>query len=458
MKYCSTGILNKALVLLFGLFAITSQAQTLSQSPYGRFALGDLQYTPSPYQQSMGGLSKAVADSNILSFNQPAALAFLERGVTIFEAGLSGAQTSYVYPNRSTTGRTAGFGYFGLAFPVFKKFWNASISLVPVSNVGYVLRDTVTNALAGDAYLSYAGAGGYSAFSMTHGFRLGKNFSLGIQGSYTFGRTDYKSLLYFPDALNDGNRNSLITRTNQLNGFDLNTGLMYRKYFRKRKPSEDGKTRKDSLHLTLGGTFHPLMNLNGTYSYLAQSFFGAGPGVLSVAGTNDTVSYIGNQKGSISMPMQYGGGITLSNSAEKWLIGAEYVYTDWNNFRLFGAVDSVKSSFRLAAGLQIIPAGNNFTGKVSYFKRIRYRAGFSFSDGYLLVDGQQLPEMAVSIGLGLPVVLRTYNTRPATSILNLSVTAGRRGTRGSNPLVEEYLRLTLGFSLNDRWFRKIKYD
>jgi len=458
MKFCFIRNLHKTIVLLFTLCALHTQAQTLSQSPYGRFGLGDLKYSPSPYQQALGGLSKAIGDSNTLSFNQPAALAYLESGVTIFEAGLSGTQTSYVYPNRSTVGNTAGFGYFGLAFPISKKFWNTSISLTPVSNVGYTLRDTINNSITGDAYLTYAGAGGYSAFSMTHAFKLGKNFSLGVQLDYVFGRTDYSSTVFFPSALNNGNRNSLVTRSNRINGFDVNTGLMYRKYFRKRKQGDGSKPIQDSLHLTIGGTFHPLMDLAGSYSYLSQTFFGNAPGTLSIAGTNDTILYIGQQAGNVSMPMQYGGGITLGNSAQKWLVGAEYVYTNWNDFRLFGLADSVKSSYRLAAGIQIMPAGINTTGKVNYFKRVRYRAGFNYSDGLLSVDGKRLPEMEISLGFGFPVVLRTYNTRPATSMLNVAISAGRRGVRNSNPLVEEYLRVTLGFSLNDRWFRKVKYD
>lgn len=458
MKFCLQQNLHKILVLLILISGTGLNAQTLSQSPYGRFGLGDMKHTPSPFQQALGGLSQAIGDSNSLSFNQPAALAYLEAGVTIFEAGMSGAQTNYVYSNRSTTGRTAGFGYFGLAFPIHRKFWNTSFTLTPLSNVGYVLRDTISGTLSGDAYLTYAGAGGYSSFSWNHGFKIGKNFSLGVQASYLFGRTDYTSTVLFPNALNAGNRNSLVTRSNKLNGLDVNTGIMYRKYFRKRKPREGKPEKTDSLHLTIGGTYHPLMGVDGSFSYLAQTFFGNAPGILSVAGTNDTVSFANSEKGRVDLPMQYGGGITLSNSAEKWLFGVEYMYSDWNNFRLFGSPDSVVSSYRMAAGLQIMPAGNAMSGKVPYFKRIRYRAGFSYSDGFLMVNGQRLPEMAVSIGFGLPVVLRTYNTRPATSILNIAISAGRRGVRGQNPLVEEYLRLSIGFSLNDRWFRKVKYD
>jgi len=76
----------------------------------------------------------------------------------------------------------------------------------------------------------------------------------------------------------------------------------------------------------------------------------------------------------------------------------------------------------------------------------------------LSINGAAVPEYGFSMGFGLPVTLRTYNTRSATSVLNLAIGVGRRGLKGTNPLVEDYLRVSLSFSLNDRWFRKLQYD
>jgi hypothetical protein len=436
-------------------------AQTLSQSPYGRFGLGDQQHTASPYLQALGGASQAIADSNILNLNQPAALAALESGVTIFEAGLNGTATRYTFSNNVTSGRTAGFGYFGLAFPIIKNKWNMAFALNPLSNVGYVLRDTIADDQSGDIYLSYAGTGGYSSFSWTNGFKIGRNFSLGVNARYLFGRVDYSSRVIFSEGIGNGDKNSLITRSNRLGGFDFQGGLMYRKYFRKHKPAvnadgEKSKAKTDSLHLTFGGTFKPLLGVNGSYSYLAESFFGNSP---TVGGAfNDTIAINDKTQGVVNLPMQYGAGITLSNSANKWLLTAEMVYTDWDNFKLFNLRDSVRSSYRAALGFQINPMPTYNGVKSNYFKRIRYRFGANYSDGMLSINGAAVPEYGLSLGFGLPVTLRTYNTRSATSVLNLAVSLGRRGLKGTNPLVEDYLRVSLSFSLNDRWFRKLQYD
>ena len=160
------------------------------------------------------------------------------------------------------------------------------------------------------------------------------------------------------------------------------------------------------------------------------------------------------------MPMQFGGGITLKRSSNKWLVTADYVYTDWNGFKIYGKQDSVRSSYRLGLGLQINPlaSSRNTAGRVPYWKKIRYRAGGYYSDGYLRLNGNAVPEYGFSLGFGLPVVLRTYNTRSSTSLLNFAITIGQRGVSGVNNLNEQFVKGTLSFSLNDRWFRKFQYD
>jgi len=465
MKFFSLRLSALFLLVILSSFHQVSIAQTLSQSPYGRFGQGDNLYTPSPFLQSMGGVSQALVDSNILNLNQPASLAALESGVTIFEAGLTGTSTTYDFANKSSMGRTAGFGYFGLAFPIKKKVWNMSISLSPSSNVGYFLRDTISDPSSGTIFLGYEGSGGYSNFAIGNGFQLGKNFSLGVQVRYIFGRVDYSSQVVFVDGQDEGLRNSLVTRTNRMGDIQFETGLMYTKRFRRagyKNPQASERSKRfedrDSLVLTFGGTFRPATELNGSYTYLAQTYFGGSP-QNSVAFT-DTIAFDDRLTGVFSMPLQYGGGLTLGSSSKKWMVSSDFVYTNYDSFRIFGQQDSVRSSYRASFGLQInpMPSVKVGSGKVAYWKKVRYRFGAYYSDGMLRIDGNAVPEMGLSLGFGLPISLRTYNTRPATSILNFTLSVGQRGVKGTNPLVEQYIRGTIGFSLNDRWFRKVQYD
>jgi len=465
MKFFSLRLSGLSFLLILSSLHQVSVAQTLSQSPYGRFGPGDKLYTTSPFLQSMGGVSQALADSNILNLNQPASLASLESGVTIFEAGLTGTSTTYDFANQSSMGRTAGFGYFGLAFPIKKKVWNMAISLSPSSNVGYFLRDTINDPSAGTIFLGYEGSGGYSNFAIGNGFQIGKNLSLGLQVRYVFGRVDYSSQVVFVEGQNEGLRNSLVTRTNRMGDIQFETGLMYTKRFHRagyKNPQASTRNKRfedrDSLILIIGGTFRPATELNGSYTYLAQTYFGGSP--TNPIAFTDTIAFDDRLTGVFNMPMQYGGGVTLGSSSKKWVASGDVVYTNYDSFRIFGQQDSVRSSYRASIGFQInpMPTVKVGSGKVSYLKKIRYRAGAYYSDGMLRIDGNAVPEMGVSIGLGLPISLRTYNTKPATSILNFTLSVGQRGAKGTNPLVEQYIRGTIGFSLNDRWFRKVQYD
>ncbi len=470
MKFSSIRYTERILLLVCFLApASILKSQTLSQSPYGRFGLGDVLESSSAFIQGLGGVKKAVADSNSLNLSQPAALGALEGGVTIFEAGLSGLSTQYNGVLGTRSGRTAGFGYFALAFPIKRNVWNVSLSLTPLSNAGFTLRDSVTDVEAGLVNLKYTGEGGFSAFSFGNGFHIGKNLNLGIQLRYLFGKTDYSSKVIFNgDTINQ--RNSLITNSNRMGDVDLVTGIQYQIRFRKpkdratmlRDTTLDGKqivrrkAERDSLHLIFGGTFRPMTTVNGSTSFLSQTFFGNDPGTTFT----DTTLFKDRENGKIIMPMQFGGGITLKSSRDRWMVTADYVYTDWNGFRLFDQVDSVRSSYRLGLGIQINPVSTvrANSGRVAYWKKIRYRAGGYYSDGYLRLNGKAVPEFGVSLGFGLPVVLRTYNTRTATSVLNFAISAGQRGVSGTNDLNERFLKGTISFSLNDRWFRKFQYD
>jgi len=59
------------------------------------------------------------------------------------------------------------------------------------------------------------------------------------------------------------------------------------------------------------------------------------------------------------------------------------------------------------------------------------------------IDGEQLEERAITVGIGLPISL----PRQQVSFINLSAEFGRRGQGTS--LQETYGEFTVGFTLND---------
>lgn len=463
MKFYSIRKPDFFLFLLFASFfgLSTATGQNLSQSPYGRYALGDQLPNPSAWSQSLGGSSLAVNDSSVLNLAQPASLTSMGVGVSIFEGSISGQQRTYSTASLKATGRTAGYSSVALAFPIIKKRWSTAIHLMPLTNVGYLLRDSIETEQEGKILFNYDGKGGLSAVGMTHSLQLTKDWAIGAEVRYLFGKSSYYTETSFPDQLLQV-RATRITSASQINDFDARFGMTFQHRFRRPKKRTPDKsvlagtpqTRQskgsDSLHVKLGFTFRPSFSLSGTSTLVAESFFGSGNSAAII----DTALFRNQEKGEFVMPMQFGGGLSLGSSSNKWLFTADYRYTDWSGFRIFGQPDSVRSSFTASAGLQWIPSPN----KNKLLARSAYRLGGYYSDGMLKLNGNAVPEYGISIGVGLPFVVPTYYRKPVMSMLNLALTFGQRGSINPNLLQEQFIRLSVGFSLNDRWFVRTRFE
>lgn len=449
---------------ILGLLLLTSvglTAQNLSQSPYGRYALGDNLPNPSAWSQSLGGSYHAANDSSVLNLGQPASLTSLGRGVSIFEGSISAGIVDYSNGTLTKRGTTAGYSSVALAFPILKKRWSAAIHLMPITNMGYSLRDSIETEEDGLISYNYNGNGGISAVGFTNSIQIYKDLAIGAEMRYIFGKSNYITEVNFPDQQLQI-RATKTTATNQIKDFDAKFGLTYQIRFRspRRKSRENTvfepstsqkqKTNKDSLHLKFGFTFKPSLSLTGNYNFVAESFFGSSEFATIV----DTVFERESLGGQVIMPMQYGAGFSLSNSNKKWMFTADYRYTDWANFKLFENTDSVRSSYTASAGIQFIPQPT----KSSTFRSASYRLGGYYSDGMLRINGNNVPEYGLSFGVGLPFTIPTYYRKPVTSMVNLAFTYGQRGNINPNLLAEQFFRVSLSFSLNDRWFVRTRFE
>ena len=100
------------------------------------------------------------------------------------------------------------------------------------------------------------------------------------------------------------------------------------------------------------------------------------------------------------------------------------------------------------AGLQWIP---NPTDLRYYLKRVQYRFGAYYSQLPMLVNGQSIRDVGVTVGFGFPY-------KYFTSIFHTAFRLGMRGSTSHGLVRELYGELVLGVSLNDVWFVKRKYQ
>jgi hypothetical protein len=197
-------------------------------------------------------------------------------------------------------------------------------------------------------------------------------------------------------------------------------------------------TKVSSVVVRLGTTFDPGLSLNGT------RLLNYSNGVVQ-----DTLY---NDEGKIAMPSKLGFGFTFSKP-NHWLIGADFSTQDWSKFNFFNETNTLQSAMNLNVGGEWIPE----ISSNKYGKKIAYRLGGYYNKTFLQLDGQDIKEMGVSFGIGLPIGY--YNPiGQSYSRINLGFSLGKRGTLESNLLQEMNVQLRLGVNLNDIWFIKRRID
>ena len=462
----------------------------------------------------MGGLSYGLHMPFNINFSNPAS--YTDLLLTTFELGANATFLEL----KNTVGKgqadDVSFGYFSLGFPVKMKKWGMSLGLLPYSNVGYTITQEGVNEVGDKRNLLFTGEGGLNQFYLGNAVALGKGYTAGVNASFMFGTINQQRRLYYPDG---GYRNARITEENVVNDFYFTFGLQktfdslvlaksdslvmfekdearlndsiavlnkaildLRKDSVSLNPSlviegvdsqkvgvrrdkmmgiitslAEQQRRLDSLSnlvvkrkqrsgwsLTLGLTGAPSMHLRGKRSSLVESY-----GLTPVGNeyVYDTILNEQSRSGRLVMPLSLGFGFAMKKGS-KWLAGADFSMQNWQDYSFFGQSDSLANSWRVAVGGQFVPNDRSIK---SYLALINYRLGFHYEQTYLNLNGSQLSQIGVSMGLGIPV-------KRSASMIHVSVEAGKRGTT-SNKLVEEnYIKCSLGFTLNDRWFVKTKID
>jgi hypothetical protein len=102
-----------------------------------------------------------------------------------------------------------------------------------------------------------------------------------------------------------------------------------------------------------------------------------------------------------------------------------------------------------AFGAFFVPDYTSFT---SFLKRVTYRAGLRYDKSGIVVRGSEINNFGITFGLGMPMGQSGFSN------LNLGFEFGRRGTTVANLVEENYLKVSVGLSLNDRWFLKRRID
>lgn len=424
--------------LIFNLSFLISFSQSITNSPYSRYGLGELQYNGFANNIPMGGIYNAMQNDTTAPFfinvSNPASHASIR--LTVFDFGLKSNMMKLETSDKEFASSKTALSYMALAFPV-TKWWGASVGLLPFSNVGYKIYDKKEQDSIGTVNYSYEGEGGINQVYLGNGFRK-KNFSAGVNVSYLFGDMAYFSRDSFPKASNSFN--TKLSQTTRVSDMYYSFGALYRKQLKK------------NWSLTLGATGNLQNNINVKKTTFAATY----ANTLGVEVMKDTIINEEDVKDTLTIPMMLGGGFVFKKG-DKWVLGFDYSMQNWSAFNSFGQSGLLKNSQRMAAGVQYIPNKNAGT-KEPYFKKVFYRMGFRYTNSYLKLENTPLTDYAVTFGAGLPLRKIKIGEIYSQSVINAGFEIGQMGTTDNNLIRQKYFNVFLSFTLNDRWFIKRKYD
>ncbi len=450
------------ILVVFFLFATvyvfnsTTTAQTATSSPYSRYGIGDIGRKSFGQGFAMGGASIALQNDSTPTFfinaGNPASYAF--NRYTTAELGVNYNRTTLLSSTAKEALNNASLAYIAMAFPV-KKWWGVSIGLLPFSTVGYNVSDHQEVSNVGDVDFLYEGSGGINQVYFGNGIKpfyglsrikhkkAWQGLSIGANASYLFGNLENtKRAILSPSTYAFNSRTGTTT---QVKGLYLDYGMQYAYTF----DSIRHRDLKENVKVVFGANFASQTNIGAKIDTLSYSYF---YNSLGAEIGKDTIQNTNNAKGEITLPLSFGIGITLKKG-DRWMFSADAAVQNWSHYLVFNKNGGLKNSKRVAIGAQYIP---NPKASASYWKRTNYRVGLRYGETALELKNTPLVEYAASLGVGLPVG-RNYILHHF-SMINIGIELGQRGTTTNGLIKENFLKATIGFTINDLWFLKPKFD
>ena len=438
----------RILSVLSIVFGLSFAANAQENSPYSRYGLGDLTPNQNMFTRGMGGISAATNDGRSLNFTNPASFSGI--GLTIFDVGgeVDTRTLKSSNPAQKFTSANTYFSYLQVGFPLTtprmaKKdiHWGMSFGLKPITKINYKIeKDERLNGID-SLHTLYEGSGGVNQAFIGTGIKF-KHFSIGINAGYMFGSKDYSTKLGFiNDSIYYYQSNSESKST--IGNLFFNGGIQYE------IPLKKDKNDNVIQSLRLGAYGNMQQNVRVSTDNIRETIvYDPGNGYYRI----DSVYEQKDVKGKIKYPARVGFGVNYSD--KNWMFGADFEFSNWDNYRYYGQTDAVKNNWTIRAGAQYYP--NKGTAVIKYFNFVKYRAGFYYGPDYITINKNR-PEYGFTIGAGMPLTtLKKVSYTGEFVVLNTAVEVGSRGNRQTN-LRENVVRINIGISMNASWFQKRKY-
>lgn len=414
-------------VIITLIICVNGFAQKADSSPYSSLGIGNEVEAKTVEEMSMGGVGTA-GISGQLSFSNPASYASL----LITRYTLSAENRAYWFKdeNGSDNSSNAYLSYLGIGIPLGDKAGFA-FGIQQNSTIGYTITENTYD--VDDELIQaglYEGDGGTNRVFLGFGYEVFKNFSLGLEGKYIFGKTE-KSIITQTRDIHLATKYKV---EGSANGFGLKAGAIYKKEI------------KPSLFVNLGTSieFENDLDFDADEYLYSVSLSGA-------ESPRDTILNV-ESKGIYKTPLKTNLGVSIGNPI-KWQVGVDYSFRSAieTSGNLVGHNPKLQyeGASKLSIGGYYIPRHNSIS---SYWQRVSYRAGVRFENSGIMVNGSStgseftsIKDYGISFGLGLPMG-RRY------SKIDTSFEYGQMGTTSNGLTKETYFNFRLALAFGDKWF------
>ncbi len=416
-------MIKKIITSAFLILSFVSFAQEGTASPYSFFGIGDVRYKGTSDIRSMAGIA-VEQDSIHINMDNPASYANLKN--TTFAVGGTYNTTKLKTSSESASARRTTLDYLAVGLPLGK--FGLGFGLLPYSSVGYKIESLATDATQNNN--RFNGTGGLSKVFLGLGYKITPSLSFGADVQYNFGKIETSSL-EFITGVPVGTRE---LNKVDLSGVNFDAGLMYQTKINK----------KLSFFSSLNYTLESTLSSTNKRS-ISTVMYNANYDLSLVDAIDDVTS----QK-DLKLPSKLTIGVGIGE-ARKWLVGAQVSMRDAGSLAIsYNSLDNVsyEKQQKYSLGGYFIP---NYKSYTSYAKRIVYRGGFRYEKTGLVVNSESINDMGITLGIGMPITGSFSN-------INFGFEIGKKGTTTSGLVQENYANLSVGMSLNDKWFVKRKFN
>lgn len=414
-------MIRSFLIVFAVIIGFSAMAQQRTSSPYSFFGLGQQTFKGTVENRAMGSL-RTYSDSIHVNLRNPAAYGNLR--LTTYSIGATHTETSATDGTLEESFNNTTIEYVSIGIPISKKA-AFGFGLVPFQSVGYRIGN-----IEDDIYTNFEGRGGLNRAYFSLGVNLIDGLSIGAEVRYNFGEENNSSTVVLEDVQFGSNE----TNDADFSGLSWNLGLHYT------------KSLPNNKELQFSTTYSPESDITATEVRTISNI-----SLIAGAEIPSNTQVLNESRDTFKLPSELTIGLGYGEKL-KWFLGAEFTQrgTSATTNRTFTPADVRfvdASSYRL--GGYFIPDYNSIS---SYWERLTYRAGFRYEETGLNLNGQDITEFGISFGASIPV-----GQTSAFSNANFSFEYGQRGTTTNGLIQENFFSISLGLSLNDKWFQKLKY-